>query len=876
MLRYRSDGETLSGWYSINGGETWQSAGDSRNYEAIDNPQVGFYALRGPVDNPAVTAEFDSFNLVPANDEFDGTTLDECRWTDIKNRNDTGMSLGNGELTLKTLEGELSGEESGVQNLLLQGTNDADWQATTKVTMSPTVDGQQAGLVIWGDNTDPTKANYVKLVFVRKNTNPTNNAWIEFLKTTDGVTDLDFNNQPRWNSGLGNYGPTVYLRLISADNQLSAYWSADGEVFTKVGVTHPITGIENPQVGIMALKGPDAAKPEVDAKFDWFRIEPGTAPPPAEAPDCTTQADPETGFTNIFDGTQASFDKWKHAGQGFFTLNQDGSMTSGNNAAEPNYGLHWYDGKQYKNFSVRMQWKANAATDNSGVFARFPDPGNDPNVAVNQGHEIQINENPGGDPQKTASIYNADRENYRNAKPLGEWNDYEITVVGQRYTVCLNGKVVNDYVSDKGRGLEGFVGVQNHDPSSNVSFRDIRVKELPDAPPVQNIFDTIGITQADTRANGQINGTPQKYSYVAEQMPPSRSVGIPGNDEDAVDDVPLRMPDTRGNVANLASFAGQEYFFTSAQRKAYSELHFFGTATDAGQNPAGGDFTLTFADGSTEKVNVLFRDWVQGNGSAGDHPAVVADRVTTSGTLSGPFSIFHVTKPISAANRGKVLTSIKLPPDSGRTGTVRAYLMALTLTDAEGAFEMPILAGNANFPNDLTPPVSTAEVDPGEPDGLNGWYKGEVAVTLDATDEEGGSQVDTIEYRIDGGTWLPYEDAPVVVDTDGNHQFQYRAMDLAGNLETQKTVAVKIDATAPLIDAELSPGLPAGAEWYDRAVRLELDPFDRSGSGRREDRVLGRRGRVAGVHGPGDVRRPTVTTRSPTVRWMPRGTRRPT
>ena len=84
MLRYRSDGNTLSGLYSVDGGATWLPAGDSRNYEAIEDPQVGFYALRGAVEDPAVTAEFDSFNLVPANDEFDGTTIDECRWTEIR------------------------------------------------------------------------------------------------------------------------------------------------------------------------------------------------------------------------------------------------------------------------------------------------------------------------------------------------------------------------------------------------------------------------------------------------------------------------------------------------------------------------------------------------------------------------------------------------------------------------------------------------------------------------------------------------------------------------------------------------------------------------------------------------------------------------
>ena len=52
---------------------------------------------------------------MPANDEFEGDAIDECRWTEIFNRNDEGMSVGDGELTLRTLEGELSNDESGVQ-----------------------------------------------------------------------------------------------------------------------------------------------------------------------------------------------------------------------------------------------------------------------------------------------------------------------------------------------------------------------------------------------------------------------------------------------------------------------------------------------------------------------------------------------------------------------------------------------------------------------------------------------------------------------------------------------------------------------------------------------------------------------------------------
>lgn len=631
MLKYRSDGDTLSGFYSVDNGETWLSAGDSRNYEAIDDPQVGFYALRGDVADPAITAEFSSFDLVPANDEFEGDALDECRWTEIFNRNDAGMSVGDGQLTLRTLEGELSNDEAGVQNLILQETNDSDWQATTKLTMTPTTDGQQAGLVIWGTNTNPAQANYVKLVFVRKNTNATNNSWIEFLKTTNGQTDFG-DSEDDWNSGLGNYGPEVYLRLVSADGQLSAYWSGDGEEYTKVGVTHPITGIENPQVGLMALKGTDAAKPEVDAKFDWFRIAPSEG---EEPPD---------------------------------------------------------------------------------------DPG---------------------------------------------------------------------------------------------------------------IFDTIGITQEDTRANSEINGSPSPYSFIGEQMPPSKSVGAPG--DDATDDVPLRMPDTRGNVENFASFAGQVIELPEAQQRAYTKLHFFGTGTDNGNTPTGGDFTLTFADGTTETMTIRFRDWANSAaGTADDHVAIVTNpRYTRTGTQGNiNFYIFHKQASVSEANRSKVLRSITLPPNSTPgSAVVRAYLMGLTLEAGADDFVMPNLGGPSEFPNDTEAPVTTATIDPGEPDGENGWYKGEVSVTLDTDDEDGGSGVEMVEYRLDGGAWLDYDGTPVVVDTEGDHAFQFRSMDRAGNLSTQQSVAVKIDSQAPEVETVLTPELAAGATWYDAAPSLMIDPWDGNGSG---------------------------------------------
>ena len=100
-------------------------------------------------------------------------------------------------------------------------------------------------------------------------------------------------------------------------------------------------------------------------------------------------------------------------------------------------------------------------------------------------------------------------------------------------------------------------------------------------------------------------------------MPPSRTVGPAPDDE--VDDVPVRMPDTTGNVANLAQYQGQTLDLREEQQKAYTRIHFFGTTADGS---GGGAFTLRFDDGSTQTVpDVDWPDWCQ-SGNAQAHIAI--------------------------------------------------------------------------------------------------------------------------------------------------------------------------------------------------------------------------------------------------------------
>src|SRR5699024_7967554 len=79
-------------------------------------------------------------------------------------------------------------------------------------------------------------------------------------------------------------------------------------------------------------------------------------------------------------------------------------------------------------------------------------------------------------------------------------------------------------------------------------------------------------------------------------------------------------------------------------------------------------------------------------------------------------------------------------------------------------------------PGDSTPPEVVAEVS-GEQDA-DGNYVGSAEVVISATDDESG--VESVEYRLDGGEFGPYE-SPVSVSEVRDHVVDFRATDAAGN-----------------------------------------------------------------------------------------------
>jgi type 1 glutamine amidotransferase len=181
---------------------------------------------------------------------------------------------------------------------------------------------------------------------------------------------------------------------------------------------------------------------------------------------------PENGYTALYNGSTAG---WSQAGPGGFT-NSDSTLTSFGGQ-----GLLWYSAREYRAYSLKLDWRM-PGDDNSGVFVGFP-PSSDPNSAMANGYEVQIDATDTAD-KTTGAIYGVKGANQAARdgalNPPGEWNTFELLVEGERLQVFLNGTLINDFTNtDPVRSLvSGHIGIQNHGTGDDVSFRNIRIKEL--------------------------------------------------------------------------------------------------------------------------------------------------------------------------------------------------------------------------------------------------------------------------------------------------------------------------------------------------------------------------------------------------------------
>jgi len=219
----------------------------------------------------------------------------------------------------------------------------------------------------------------------------------------------------------------------------------------------------------------------------------------------------EPGFHWLFDGTAAGMAGWQQAGPGAMVFDAGEGVMVAHPGNE--FGLLWYALEAFGDFVLRLQFRVEGRTDNSGVFVRFRDPrlplpppgdpraeGNPAWGPVHTGFEIQIDETAapdGADMHRTGAVYAVDtgaglgRQHYSRGSALqpGDWNDYEIAVQADSYSVGLNEHQTSAFTNvDAGRGLgvardlsSGFIGLQEH--TGSVAFRAVRIMKGGAAPP---------------------------------------------------------------------------------------------------------------------------------------------------------------------------------------------------------------------------------------------------------------------------------------------------------------------------------------------------------------------------------------------------------
>lgn len=187
-------------------------------------------------------------------------------------------------------------------------------------------------------------------------------------------------------------------------------------------------------------------------------------------------------FTPLFNGKDLS--GWTLAGRhgrGYIVEN-------GNIVCPKDGGGNLFTEAEYSDFTLKFEFKLEEGS-NNGIGIRAPLAGD----AAYQGMEIQILDHDAAvykgklkPSQYHGSVYDVVPAKTGFLKPVGQWNEEQITAVGRHIVVVLNGTTIVDTNLDsvtdpevlkKHPGLartSGHIGLLGHD--SRVEFRNLRVQ----------------------------------------------------------------------------------------------------------------------------------------------------------------------------------------------------------------------------------------------------------------------------------------------------------------------------------------------------------------------------------------------------------------
>jgi pimeloyl-ACP methyl ester carboxylesterase len=140
--------------------------------------------------------------------------------------------------------------------------------------------------------------------------------------------------------------------------------------------------------------------------------------------------------------------------------------------------------------------------------------------------------------------------------------------------------------------------------------------------------------------------------------------------------------------------------------------------------------------------------------------------------------------------------------------------------------ELPV-SGTGEVPPDTLPPSSSATANPEA--NTQGWSNENVVVSVGATDNRSVQDIHvTLSGAQSGVITTPGTSAEAVITAEGLTTVSYFARDVAGNEEPPNTLEIRIDKTAPEVNAVVDI-LPNAHGWIGRPIVISFVTSDEVG-----------------------------------------------
>jgi len=238
---------------------------------------------------------------------------------------------------------------------------------------------------------------------------------------------------------------------------------------------------------------------------------------------------------------------------------------------------------------------------------------------------------------------------------------------------------------------------------------------------------------------------------------------------------------------------------------------------------------------------------------------------TTSQTgADGAWHAADVTIDLSASDASSGVASTEYKVDGGGWTSGTSVVIAAPDNGSNDGmhtiqYRSTDVAGNVETAKTCTVGISRTAPTTSVSGADGAWHDSDVTLTFSAS----GNGTLRTEYQVDGGGWVDGTTvvipAPANGSNDGVHAVTYRSTDAAGNVESEKSVDVKIDAGAPATTVSGADGA-----WHDSDVTLTFSGSDAgSGVATTEHRLDGGawvEGTAAVVPAPGDGSKDGVHT----------------